>query len=435
MLRTMTVKWLRIGFVGSLLVVAALPSNDSAQTSSHVPQLGKRDADPTRFLSQIRQLYVNATSYNIAAVKEEQMNAEFSRRWNKSVTIAARAPENRYRFEANTNWGAWVQLSDGKTEWLYRPQTQEYKKQETPRDGPSRYKSTGILVFLGLNDAQDTIEDLINILSSTRFASYLPDETLDLNGDQVNCYVVEAQGKYRPGWSPDTTASFRIWVDKKSHTIRKLRERMEGSLIPSQPQEHYIRETTTVYTAVDLHAPSFAQGFFSLDPSPTLKQVTDFNDHSQVQDPLPVGGPAPNVSFTSSDGKVLSLKSFQGKPVLLDFWATWCGPCVESMPSLKSLYNEADKHGLVMLSIDEDDDASQAAEFLSAHQETWLNFHDDGEIARVFPNRGIPHFVLIDSSGSIVFSESSFDEPALRAAIARLGPEYSSIGKTRNPLP
>jgi thiol-disulfide isomerase/thioredoxin/outer membrane lipoprotein-sorting protein len=432
MLRTLTVKWLRIGFVGSLLVVASLPSKASAQTFSHVPELGERDAEATGFLAQVRQLYANATSYNIAAVKEEQMNAEFSRSWSKSLTIAALAPENRYRFEVHTNWEAWVLLSDGKTEWLYRPLTQQYKKQAAPHDGPSRFKSSGLLVFLGLSDAQDTVKDLTEILSSTRSASYLPDETLDLNGDRVSCYVVEAQGNYRPGWSPDTTVSFRIWVDKKNHTIRRLRERMEGSLIPSQPQEHYIRETTTVYTAVDLHARSFVEGFFSLDPSPTLRQVKDFEDHSQAQDLLPVSEPAPNVSFTSSDGKMLSLKSFEGKPVLLDFWATWCGPCVESMPSVKILYGEAAKHGLVMLSIDEDDDASQAA-FLSAHQETWLNFHDDGEIARVFPNRGIPHFVLIDSSGRVVFSKSSFDELALRTAIAELGPEYSSVGKMRQP--
>ena len=300
MMRELTVKWLCVGFVGSLLVVTSLPSSANAQTSSHVSQLGDSDADATRFLAQVRQLYVNATSYNIAAVKEEQMNAEFSGRWSKSLTIAALAPENRYRFEVHTNWEAWVQLSDGKTEWLYRPLTQEYKKQATPHDGPSRFKSSGILVFLGLSDAQDTIKDLINVLSSTRSASYLPDETLDLNGDQVSCYVVETQGKYRPGWSPDTTVSFRIWVDKKNRTIRKLRERMEGSLIPSEPQEYYIQETATVCAAVDLHA-SFPEGFFSLDPSPTLKQVKDFADHHQVQDPLPIGEPAPNVSFTSSE--------------------------------------------------------------------------------------------------------------------------------------
>jgi thiol-disulfide isomerase/thioredoxin len=52
------------------------------------------------------------------------------------------------------------------------------------------------------------------------------------------------------------------------------------------------------------------------------------------------------VGLNSLDGKTVSLKSFQGKPVLLDFWATWCGPCVESMPSVKRLYDEAAKYEL-----------------------------------------------------------------------------------------
>jgi len=113
--------------------------------------------------------------------------------------------------------------------------------------------------------------------------------------------------------------------------------------------------------------------------------------------------------------------------VLLDFWATWCGPCVESMPSVVRLYREAAKYGLILLSIDEDDDAKKAADFLSRNKESWANFHDDGEIVRLFPNEGIPHFVLIDAAGKVVFSKSRFDEPALRAAIAGLGPEFGTI--------
>jgi thiol-disulfide isomerase/thioredoxin len=142
--------------------------------------------------------------------------------------------------------------------------------------------------------------------------------------------------------------------------------------------------------------------------------------------------PIPNGFLISLQRRqeTISLRSFQGRPVLLDFWATWCGPCVESMPSVKRLYSEATKYGLVMLSIDEDEDAKKATDFLSENKDLWPNFHDDGEIARSFPNEGIPHFVLIDSAGTVVFSRSSFDEPALRTAIAKLGPEFATLAKT-----
>jgi hypothetical protein len=64
---------------------------------------------------------------------------------------------------------------------------------------------------------------------------------------------------------------------------------------------------------------------------------------------------------------------------------------------------------------------------------SWSNFHDDGEIVRLFPNEGIPHFALIDPAGRVVFSKSSFDESAIRAAIAGLGPEFASMNKTPEP--
>jgi thiol-disulfide isomerase/thioredoxin/outer membrane lipoprotein-sorting protein len=431
MLRQLVAKWLGLRFVCSFLLLATLTLTGALQIKCGNAQRGDGAADALTLLKEVGRRYENTTYYFIAAATEEQMNAEFSRNWSKSLTIAAVAPGNKYHFESHTNWEAWVLISDGKTEWLYRPPTQEYKKQPAPFRSPNRFKSSGLQNFLGLNDAEDTIKNLAEWPSSVRSASYIPDETLDVNGKQVSCYVIEAQGKYRPGWSPDTTELLTIWVDKENHTIRKLRERMEGHLRVNDPQERYTRENTTVYTAVDLDATSVPDSFFSFDPRPTAKLVKEFENRTHThRDALFVGKPAPDVSLKSTDGKTISLRSFQGRPVLLDFWATWCGPCVESMPSVKRLYSEATKYGLVMLSIDEDEDAKKATDFLSENKDLWPNFHDDGEIARSFPNEGIPHFVLIDSAGTVVFSRSSFDEPALRTAIAKLGPEFATLAKT-----
>ncbi len=148
-----------------------------------------------------------------------------------------------------------------------------------------------------------------------------------------------------------------------------------------------------------------------------------------------MGKAAPDVTFDSPDGKKLSLRSLKGRPVLLDFWATWCAPCVASLPPLARLFEEAAQHGLVLLSIEEDGEAETAMQFMVKNKHDWPNFHDDGEIVRRFPNQGIPHFVLIDSAGTVVFTESSFDEGRLRAAIIKLGPEFASLGKTPNLSP
>lgn len=314
--------------------------------------------------------------------------------------------------------------------------TKEYKKEDTPVRGPTHFESSGLLTFLGLTDAQDIVKDLSELPSSVRSASYLADETLTLNGRQITCYVIEAQGGYHPGWSSDTTLQLTVWVDKENHLIRKLRERMEGRLIVNDPQGHRISDKTTVYGMADLDVSAIPNNLFAFSPPPTARLVEEFQKPGHGQwDALLVDKAAPDVNFNSMDGKVIPLKSFQGKPVLLDFWATWCGPCLESMPSLTALYREAVKHGLVMLSIDEDDDAAKAADFLFKNHGPWPNFHDDCEIVRLFPNHGIPHFVLINSAGKVVFSNSGFDENSLRAALANLGPEFASLAKTPESLP
>jgi thiol-disulfide isomerase/thioredoxin/outer membrane lipoprotein-sorting protein len=417
-----------------LLLVLAWPGFLKAQEIKYIDLSslpGDNRADPLTLLKQVGQRYANATFYHIEAVTEEQMIADFSKNWSKSIITAIVAPGNKYRFEAHTNWEWWDLVSDGKTEWLYSPATQEYKKQAAPVHGASRFKSSGLQTFIGLTDAQDTIEHLAELALSGRSAAYLPDETLTVNGNPVTCYVIEVQGKYRPGWSPDNKSLITFWVAKEDQTIRRVRESMEGPLIANEPEKHYISDKATVYSIVELHAPPVPDNLLKLELPPTARLVEEFQSPQRPpRDTMLVGKPAPDVNLSSTDGKVVSLRSFQGKPLLLDFWATWCGPCIESMPSVKQLYNEAAVHGLVLVSIDEDDDATKATEFLSENKESWPNFHDDGEIARVFPNEGIPHFVLIDSTGKVVFSKSSFDEPALRTAIAKLGPEFASLAKS-----
>jgi outer membrane lipoprotein-sorting protein len=299
MLRELAGKWPGLRIVSSFLLIAALPSTGVPQTAGGITQLGETRTDAFTFLRQVGQRYANAAYYRIEAVTEEQMNADFSKNWSKSLTTAVLAPGNKYRFEAHTNWEWWVLVSDGKIEWLYSPAAQEYKKQAAPvRGSTSRFESSGPLTFLGLTGAQDTIKALAELPSSVRTAFYLPDETLTLNGKKVNCYVIDAQGKYRPGWSPDTTFLLTVWVGKENRTIRKLREHMEGPLIVSHPQEYYVSDKTTVYPIVELDAPAVPGSFFAFAPPSTAKLVKEFERPMRAQrEALIVGKPAPDVDL------------------------------------------------------------------------------------------------------------------------------------------
>jgi thiol-disulfide isomerase/thioredoxin len=114
---------------------------------------------------------------------------------------------------------------------------------------------------------------------------------------------------------------------------------------------------------------------------------------------------------------------------LFDFWATWCFPCRESFRALEKLYKETASKGLIVIGIDDDEEAKSALDFLARRNDGWLNFHLTDEIASAFPEHGIPYFVLVDASRKVVYSRQGMDEGELRDAIAHLWPEFANLSR------
>lgn len=106
---------LRLSYV-FLLVAIPPPSTSLFPAISSDWHVGEIRTDALTFLKLVGQRYANATSYRIEATTEEQINAEFSRDWSKSVTTAIVALGNRYHFEVHSRWEWWVLISDGQTE-------------------------------------------------------------------------------------------------------------------------------------------------------------------------------------------------------------------------------------------------------------------------------------------------------------------------------
>ena len=111
----------------------------------------------------------------------------------------------------------------------------------------------------------------------------------------------------------------------------------------------------------------------------------------------------PDIGFTGPDGKVMKLADLKGQVVVVNFWATWCGPCKEEMPSLAKLGKDYAEKGVkvVAISVDSLKDGSAAKDFLKTHG--GLAFYNDPEYRVVFgltprPD-GIPTTVIYDKTG------------------------------------
>jgi thiol-disulfide isomerase/thioredoxin len=111
---------------------------------------------------------------------------------------------------------------------------------------------------------------------------------------------------------------------------------------------------------------------------------------------------APPFSLTTLDGKHVSMDGLQGKVVLIDFWATWCGPCREALPHIQKIAQKFAGQPLVVLSISMDSDEKKWKEFVAKNGMTWLQYRDGdftGPLAKQFNVTAIPSTFTIDGDG------------------------------------
>jgi thiol-disulfide isomerase/thioredoxin/Tfp pilus assembly protein PilF len=106
---------------------------------------------------------------------------------------------------------------------------------------------------------------------------------------------------------------------------------------------------------------------------------------------------APNFRITTVQGQDLSLKQFAGRIVVLDFWATWCPPCRESVPELRELTRTYDPAKLVLISISADDRDDTWRQFIAENKMDWAQYRDaDKKLVTLFTVRAYPTYLVID---------------------------------------
>jgi len=137
--------------------------------------------------------------------------------------------------------------------------------------------------------------------------------------------------------------------------------------------------------------------------------------------PSQTGKPAPD--FNVSDGTTtVHLASYRGQIVLLNFWATWCPPCVQEMPGLIELHHDRPDLAILAVSIDEDPDAYNR--FITRHRVDFTTVRDPNQsAARLYHTEGWPETYIIDRQGVIrrkIVGDPDWSNPEIRAFLKSL---------------
>ncbi|MCU1286794.1 MAG: hypothetical protein JWO13_3144 [Acidobacteriales bacterium] len=364
--------------------------------------LSASENDAKAMLRQAAAKYRDAKSFHLEWETKITSASAFASGWQKQTFVVA-GEDRKFHYEAKGTALRGLRISDGQSDWFYQSGLRQYSVQPSQPD-KARVQARGTAGGTTEGWVKTAMQSLLRVDDDAESSEILGDEVVTIGTAKFPCLKVHARqlSSFREGVT--STRENTYWIEKSTGLIRKAVFATNG---PSRADDDVDEQSTIVeinYSRVELDTVPDA-ALFEFTPPANTYLVDD--SRQPVSAPLRVGTPAPALIFDDKKTGTFNLAELKGKVALVQFWASWCGACLEEMKALAQLPKSYADKGLVIVGVDEDEMPLRGDDYFSSQKFQWKNFHDQGEInQRVWGLTSYPLLVLVDREGKIVWTNS-----------------------------
>jgi len=345
-----------------------------------------REMGPKQILTKLGETYRNLKSFNFEVSQHSSANVRGVDFGSVNFDYAGVRPDKSYLYQKGPATDL-VCVNDGETVWTCLPKQKQFMKHSGAAvEGDDDLQSSAD------DDPMAAAQKLLigrytGLAALSKLAAVRKEESVKVGGGKFDCWVVEIR-------LPKGAGTHEMWIDESRYIVLKHVETHDTDIGGTTVEV----KTTLVWKKADIESAPDAR-LFTFEPG-KANEVEVLNIPGQRNVTL-TGTHAADFKLKDLDGNEVALSGLRGKVVVLDFWASWCGPCRQELPSIQKLYEAYRGSDLMIFGIN-DEDAHVARGFLKKAGYTFPILMDaNRKVNATYHVRSIPRVIVIDRNGII----------------------------------
>jgi len=387
---------------------------------SDVADQAKTSPDAQAVLDQIREAYDALTAAEFNGQVQAKVEIEGQKQTMQHQFSSAYQAPNRYRHELED--GLLIGCTGEKT-YVFQKSANAFFQQQAP-DGK-----------VAIRDLASPIPQLLQTQNPSLLFAIITDPiggVIENMKEIVKISDVRIEDKSYPALAltpEDGQTKITLLIDPQTHLLRRLAIEITPDMLKGSKTPNGLRSVQAQidYTAVRQQA-SFDGGHFDWTPPKGAKDLAAEKERASAE--KLVGKPAPDFTLDTLDGESVSLSDLKGQVVVLDFWATWCPPCVKSLPELEQIHQQSAGQSVKVFAVNLQENETRVRSFLQSRGLSLPILMDsEGEVAQKYSIHAIPQTVIIGKNGEVqkVFVGASPETPdKIRAEIESVTGQVSN---------